>query len=716
MKKFTVFTSILLTAIIILLTNHLNSQGWEWQNPLPQGNDLNSSCFIDSSTGFAVGDLGTIIKTTDGGETWAIQSSGTDLDLNSVFFVDENYGYAVGRYHNYNSVFLKTTDGGINWTETSTIPHGVKDIFFTSADTGFIVGAIHDATTSGYVQRTTDGGISWGNHHQLPIGLESVYFPSKEVGYAVGQIIMKTTDAGLTWTSLYGPTWLSDVYFINENIGFVIGIGTTLKTIDGGANWIIQITGEGYLNSVFFMDEMNGYGVGDFGAIKKTTNGGVSWTNVNSGTSSDLNALCFTGSVGHIAGNNGVLLKSIDEGTTWVNQLIGPTQHLISTYFTNGHTGYAVGDSGLILKTIDAGTSWFITPSENSNRLNSVFFVNPDTGYAAGEYGTILKTNDTGNSWTKLTSGSQEFLKSIFFPNNTTGYTVGNSGTILKTVDGGLNWTRQASGADDYCLTSAYFTSENRGYVVGYLDGFFSYMRILFTNDGGANWTIQSDTFGIYNNVFFPNEDTGYIAGYGGILKTTDGGENWYAHEIVGPGIYYTNWQSIYFMNSNEGYIVGYRDEYPDDKIWILKTIDGGETYFVPEDQNLVCNQRLNSIFFPTPDTGYVVGFKGSILRMITEGNPVNINSPKTIENRIKIYPNPVSVKSNIEFELNKPAHISIQIYNSMGEKITDLANKEFPAGHQHFEWNLSGLSEGIYFCLVQIGNESVTKKIIKVN
>ena len=44
--------------------------GWSWQNPLPQGNWLHGVDFVDVNTGTAVGDGGTILRTTDGGDTW----------------------------------------------------------------------------------------------------------------------------------------------------------------------------------------------------------------------------------------------------------------------------------------------------------------------------------------------------------------------------------------------------------------------------------------------------------------------------------------------------------------------------------------------------------------------------------------------------------------------------------------------------------------------
>src|SRR5260370_12752822 len=65
-----------------------------------------------NSTGTAVGDNGTILRTTDWGETWTAQSSGTTHYLIGVSLVDESIGTAVG----YQGTILRTTDGGTTWT------------------------------------------------------------------------------------------------------------------------------------------------------------------------------------------------------------------------------------------------------------------------------------------------------------------------------------------------------------------------------------------------------------------------------------------------------------------------------------------------------------------------------------------------------------------------------------------------------------------------
>ena len=109
--------SIKLTFIITihLLSFAFAQEGWFWQNPLPQGNPLVSVSFIDSETGWAIGNLGTILKTTNGGENWINQTSGTTQYLIGVSFTDANNGTAVGS----GGTILRTTDGGDNWVSQS---------------------------------------------------------------------------------------------------------------------------------------------------------------------------------------------------------------------------------------------------------------------------------------------------------------------------------------------------------------------------------------------------------------------------------------------------------------------------------------------------------------------------------------------------------------------------------------------------------------------
>ena len=55
-----------------------------------------------------MGLYGVIVRTTDGGETWTAQSSGTPASLYGVHFTDADTGTAVGD----NGTILRTTAGG----------------------------------------------------------------------------------------------------------------------------------------------------------------------------------------------------------------------------------------------------------------------------------------------------------------------------------------------------------------------------------------------------------------------------------------------------------------------------------------------------------------------------------------------------------------------------------------------------------------------------
>ncbi|MEK9136387.1 MAG: hypothetical protein AAB393_04640 [Bacteroidota bacterium] len=72
---------------------------------------LTGICWGQINTGTAVGDFGTILRTTNGGATWVIQSSGTTNGLLGLSFTDANTGTAVGA----GGIIRRTTNGGATW-------------------------------------------------------------------------------------------------------------------------------------------------------------------------------------------------------------------------------------------------------------------------------------------------------------------------------------------------------------------------------------------------------------------------------------------------------------------------------------------------------------------------------------------------------------------------------------------------------------------------
>jgi photosystem II stability/assembly factor-like uncharacterized protein len=225
---------------------------------------LTSANFIEVNTGYLTGyknkDIpfewyGTILKTSDGGNSWSALNITTPEDavLNSICFPDVNIGYIAGPVYTgggmYNGIFLKTVDGGATWSNKSTtVRCAFKSIYFTDKNTGFGVGETIVGTGESTLIKTTDGGNTWNTvtlPTDTPIALNSICFADENTGYAVGSqgyntlhsyksgaAILKTTDGGLTWklTLIKNAGPLNSIHIFNSKTVYAVGKnGTILK-------------------------------------------------------------------------------------------------------------------------------------------------------------------------------------------------------------------------------------------------------------------------------------------------------------------------------------------------------------------------------------------------------------------------------------------------------------------------------------------------------
>ncbi|MGB5893570.1 MAG: YCF48-related protein, partial [Ignavibacteriaceae bacterium] len=289
--------SILSILLLFIPLNLFAQQGWYYQNPLPVSSELRSVQFVSIDTGWALGSFGDIIHTTDGGENWELQYSNIDY-VSDIFFIDDKFGWAVGTLHNgefvwgipdRDGVFLKTVDGGKNWTIQKKIEIGYpSSIFFTDRETGWAACNIYSSPNyNSLIMKTVDGGENWIVQDSSALNIFDLCFVNDQVGWAVGG-----------WSEAFEVT--------------------ILKTNDGGENWIPQSGGvNAVLGSVHFVNENTGWTVGTKSSILKTTNGGTAWIQQSIGVinSYQLTSVCFTDSnCGFIAGWS-IFLTTTDGGT-----------------------------------------------------------------------------------------------------------------------------------------------------------------------------------------------------------------------------------------------------------------------------------------------------------------------------------------------------------------------------------------------------------------
>jgi photosystem II stability/assembly factor-like uncharacterized protein len=325
---------ILLISFFTIISSSANSQtGWYQQNS-GTGYTLNSVFFLDSNTGYIVGDttIGSlsayiILKTTNGGLNWINQTPPFPNNLNalkSVFFLDAITGWACGGGNTSNLVFvIKTTNGGANWnTAYNQSGYYMQSLFFLNALTGIGVGGYNPRFF-----RTTDGGFSWSNNYLLLNNgpLTSVYFPDPLTGYAAGPDtnIFKTTNAGVNWSQIYyAGSNLNSIYFINISTGWMAGGSVLYITTNGGNNWLSNYLPINSLSSVRFVNDQTGWVCGSAGSISGSTNGGANWTLQATGITTYLYSLSFINvQTGWAVGMNGRILKTTTGGITYIQQI-----------------------------------------------------------------------------------------------------------------------------------------------------------------------------------------------------------------------------------------------------------------------------------------------------------------------------------------------------------------------------------------------------------
>ena len=193
---------------------------------------------------------GYTIHTIDGGATWARRDlSALAGSLIDVHFHDALRGVAVGGTAGIDSgsraVVLGTTDGGLTWSRrfvssgAGTVAEWAWKVSFPTPDVGYVSVEYTGDTQDGKVLKTTDGGLTW-TELRVPGGgsMQGVGFLTPDIGWTSGRgRAMRTLDGGATWaptTEIDGS--VNRFEFFGDTLGFAMGrrvfrlVGATTDT------------------------------------------------------------------------------------------------------------------------------------------------------------------------------------------------------------------------------------------------------------------------------------------------------------------------------------------------------------------------------------------------------------------------------------------------------------------------------------------------------
>jgi len=680
--------------IFILPTNMLAQ--WEWQNPTPFGNGLSDIQFINNLTGYACGRGGTLIKTINGGNTWAQLTTGTDDSIIDVFFLTEETGWFI----TYDErLIYNTTDGGITWNFLGNF--GQRDahsLWFFDEMNGF-------ASGYQYLLSTTDGGVTWNENNSVQ-STNAIFFANTNVGFVGGyNLIYKTTNGGIDWGPISIPAsdfTPSKIFALDHNKIFLVGSGnfqgnfyySFIKSTNGGNNWN-GVSFDYWLTDVYFKSVSEGWVCSD--KIYKTTDGGNNWEPTDySGSNFEFkNSQSWA-----ISGWNTIIYS--DDYWITANQQI---RSVFSGFIWNGAAKdtniiFACGSNKTIVGSVDGGTTWNnYFESSDHVYLNAITFNDEDI-WVVGNNGVVLHSTDYGNSWDEELINASG-LRDVDFVTDSIGYIVGTIwglACIFVTQDGGQSWHLQETFPEYSSIDGIEFSRENLGWMIAHRDG------LLKSTDLGKTWNVVLNSVSWFEDIAVCG-DTAWFSYSNKVLRTTDAGISWETITVFGyQGLTFWGF-GIDFVSS----VIGYAGTY-DSRIF--KTTDGG---LIWSEEDIPTAMPIQAIDFVDPQRGWAFGDAGTILKR--DPNYVFVHNEKPhlpIEMSLsQNYPNPFNPTTTIRFTISDVRFTTLKIYDVLGREVATLVNEEKPTGNYEVEFNGTGLPSGIYFYNLKAGDYMETRKMV---
>jgi photosystem II stability/assembly factor-like uncharacterized protein len=683
----------------------------------------------------------------------------------------------------------KTTNSGLNWTPLSDFDISLASgsIAIDPANTNIIYCGTGEASYFTYsyfghgLLKSTNGGLNWTNYRTgLPL---NTYFSRLVVKPGQSEILFaamgpyglyKSTDAGFSW-SLAVEGRCDDIVFSNDGIRvYIIGSGSGYRISSDGGNSFAQtsVLTPGVRNhiavsksaqnilyvSIYTGTDVNVYKSTDYGnSFILLPNSFTGVTQAHYDFYMHVNPYdpdnAFVGLVDLWRTVNGMDFVKI------TNTSAGPVHvdhHNMDFHPADGNKIIIATDGGLYYST-NKGTNW---SNINSNlNLTQFYRIASDPG---NDKHIIGGTQDNG---TQRTTGA--LLWNVSFggdggevcfhrKNNQRILAETQSNGVRRSDDGGLNWVVSTSGLTG---TGAWIAP-----IVSHPDSagiFFTARQQVFkSTDYGASWIpVSSGTSGVIrelavskmnpkvmyassNNLFFRSTNGGVtfypqgtnqfpriitsinvhpdssdlvlvtLSGFGGghVYKTKNGGVTWTDISANLPDIA-VNDGMIYYP----GFATGYYLAATDVGVFVTNDYGSGWTELAAGLPNTVSmhldyNAASNKLRVATHGRG-VWEYTGNIIGINKIGGilPGNYNLTQN-------YPNPFNSSTKIRFSI--PAgktvlNTELIIYDILGHKVKTLVNQTLSAGEYEIVWNAGNHSGGIYFYSIKSGNYSEVRKMV---
>lgn len=514
--------------------------------------------FVTKDVGYLLLRDGNVLRTTDGGQTFARQTAvpGTQAGNNpsgnnavDLMFTTPDSGIVfVSPPNNAPTIAFSTTDDGQSWKPVDTMDAGsVRSVYQLDADHAFAVGPNTMLVSS-------DGAKSWkaapGVGGQDITSIRCVDPKTCLLAVTKGDVLLRTTDAGQTVTPITASSQsiFAAAFASATRVAAVGASGATVVSDDGGINYtpVSHDVGGKYFTLHAGPNPATAFATGDKGALAMTTDGGVTWRTLAVPTSAAVTDVTFAdGATGYALDMHGALFKTTNGGTSWQTLDTGSTATATALAAAGGNV-ILVGPRGVRVAAAGGqfnaagGKALRKAPLTDITTSGSVV-----VAFSPG-YGLMYMSSNGGSSWKQIALPVERTKKvgkkvvkilrrvggpnDVAFSSSSVGFVIDSSKRLFRTANGGRTWT-ELTGVGTDAVQSISMGSGSEGFMsIGSFatepagpsyDAF-----VLRTSDGGKTWRPQAIARGTILGVLAPSSTQGFaLMADDHLFFTTTGGD-----------------------------------------------------------------------------------------------------------------------------------------------------------------------------------------------